>query len=178
MWPFECIGPNGQTYLHNDNWKQFLKEREAEYPHNWDHRRAIVTLCQSRDKFRQIPGVTELTTLNKMEDGFRVIFQPYPAHLRTGIDHDAQDPSFNVFIEDGHFDGEEVKLFSTGHEFFPSNQFTCWNDDKPERFALWRGKYWRVWSVVGGGIGAEEPPSPQPRQEKKVEYRSIDDEWQ
>jgi hypothetical protein len=176
MWPFECTGPNGQIYLHNDNWKQFLKDRDAEYPHNWNHRRALLTLCQPRDKFLDLPGVSDITTLNKMEDGFRVIFEPYPAHLRTGIDPDANDPSYNLFIEDGHANGEEVKLFSTDY-VFPTAQFLLWGEDKPERFAYWRGKYWRIWSVVGGGIGTVEPPKPQPK-EVKFTYRSVDDEWE
>ena len=178
MWPFECIGPNGQTYLHNDNWKSFVKEREKEHPHNWNHRRAVLTLCQARDTLRDIPGVTENTNLNKLEDGFSVIFQPYPAHLRTGIDPDGLDPSFNIFVEDGHCQSEEMKLFSTGLYFFPNNAFLCFGDGKPERFAFFRGKYWRVWSVVGGGIGAAPPPEAPPLvKEEKVNLRSIDDDW-
>ena len=176
MWPFECIGPDGQIYLHNDNWKTFLKERDSEYPHNWEHRRAILTLCLPRDEFRQIPGVTDNTVLNFKDDELSTIFQPYPAHLRTGSNPDGKE-SFNLIVEDGHINplGELLVLFSTGDSFFDFDPF----EGKPERFAYWRNKYWRVWTATGGGIGVHPPPVKRDLKPKPVpQYRSLDDEWQ
>lgn len=184
MWPFECIGPNGQTYLHNDNWKAFVKERELEYPHNWEHRRAVLTLCFPRENFMDIPGVTEFTTIQLKEEGFSTIFEPYPAHLRTRSDSDATEdgPSLNLFIEDGHIHplGKPVVLFSTGYYFFNSGvgSMLLGSGSKPERFALYDGKYWRVWTVSGGGYGTAQPPlKRQPPPKRRIYGRSIDDEW-
>lgn len=177
MWPFECVGPNGQTYLHNDNWRAFLKEREVEYPHNWEHRRALLTLCMPSGTLDDIPGVTEDTIINQVENDFSTIFQPFPAHLRTGIDPDGRLDSWNIFVEDQHYKplGEPIVLFSTSHEFFPSYYTSL--IARPERFALFRGKYWRVWSVTGGGLGSAAPPVPPKKVELKPQYRSLDDDW-
>ena len=178
MWPFECVGPNGQTYLHNDNWEKFVKERDQEYPHNWNHRRAILTLFCPRNTFRELPGVTEETALNAIEDNYSVIFQAYPAHLRTTYDPDANEESLNVFIEDGqsNFAGEKIFLFSSSYYFFP---LACsfGFGERPERFAKFRDKYWRVHGVRGGGLGSAEPPPPPPKPDKKVCLRSLDDDW-
>lgn len=179
MWSFECIGPNGQTYLHNDNWEKFIKEREQEYPHNWNHRRAVLTLFAPRPTFREIPGVNAETALNTVESNYSLIFQPYPAHLRTGYDPDAREESWNVFIEDGHANplGEKVTLFSTGCYFFPSSNVLDFGS-RPERFVKFRDKYWRVHGIRGGGLGASEPPPPPPKPDKKVCLRSLDDDWE
>jgi len=175
MWPFEHIGPNGQTYLHNDNWKKFLEEREAEYPHNWNHRRALITLCMPRSRFKDIPGVTDETAIDHLEGDFSAIFQPFPAHLRTGVDPDAKEPSWNLFIEDGHSKPiEPIYLFTTGSAFFTLGLY-MWGNGKAERFAFFQNKYWRVWQVSGGGIGVAKPPPP-PKVKKPV-YRSLDDDW-
>lgn len=178
MWPFECVGPNGQTYLHNDNWAAFVNEREVEHPHDWNHRRGLLTLCMPRNTFKEIPGVTSETHLNYKEDDFSTIFQPYPAHLRTGVDPDGHEESFNVFVEDGQVCGEPLTLFSTGAWFFPNSVGMMIFGGKPERFARFRGKFWRVWSASGGGIGVEPPPEPmQPKLEPKPLLRSVDDDW-
>ncbi len=172
MWPFECIGPNGQTYLHNDNWKQFIKEREIEYPHDWGHRRALITLCSPRKSFCELPHVTVFTTLNYIEDGFSLIFEPYPAHMRTGSDPDGNEESWNVFIEDGV--GEKITLLSTSISFWP-NPYRPFETDV---FAFFRDKYWRVLNLQGGGLGVTPPPAlPKPPEKKKMEYRSLDDDW-
>ncbi len=136
MWPFECVGPDGLTYLHNDNWKSFVEERATEYPHDWNHRRSLLTLCFPRDNFKDVPGVTDATVINLKEEGFSTIFQPYPAHHRSGFDPEGKEPSYNLFVEDGHVAplGDPIVLFSTGCFFFPVDSIL--GHYRPERFAF------------------------------------------
>ena len=175
MWSFECVGPDGQTYLHLDNWNKFILDRNLEYPHNWNHHRAILTLCTPRANFDEIPGVTQDTFMTYIEKNYSTIFIPYPAHVRTGVDPNSEEESWNVFVEDNHINplGEKVLLYSTTNYFFGSYNFA----EKPQRFAAFRGKYWLVLSVRGGGLGvAEPPPDPVVKKPQKI-YRSLDDDF-
>lgn len=188
MWPFECIGADGKVYLHADNWKRFLNDRYQEYPHNWLHRRGVVSITMPRGRMEDLPGYQG--NIACVEKDFSVIFQPFPAHTHTEYDPEGRE-SWNLIIEDKHRRprlGEDVILFSTGQQFFGNSRsygaWAIWLEDDT-RFAYFRGKYWKVVSVEGGHFGSLPPPphekaeeSPAPSPSSRAQFRSIDEVWE
>lgn len=185
MWPFEYVDNDGKVCLDGAKWGKFIEERSVEYPHNWNHRRALLTLAVPRNNMKDVPGYEG--KISCVEKDFSVIFQPYPGHLRTGYDPDGTE-SWSLFIEDRHARprlGEDVILFSAEQSFFHGRHFggNWLLGEEIFRCAYFRGKYWRVATVNGGGYGPEPPPPHErietpPERPSKLAFRNIDEDWE
>lgn len=152
-WPFKHIGPDGKTYLHIDNWQAFRDEIENRSDHTWRHRRLFLNLHTPKQKLRHL-GVPN-SRVGAVYDYFKVIYEPYPAWVRTEDDPDAMLPSWNLFIEDGHKNtpAEQITLFSTLYDFGSGIPTTV----EGVLFAFFRNDYWIVDDVHDYGIGTFPP---------------------
>lgn len=185
-WPFEHY-QDGETFLHTTNWLSFKRHKESgtEYPHNWLHRRLFIQLHSPRNWINQIPlpednslslfhptrQLNQPYQINYVSDDWSVIFDPYPAFVRTRDDPHGNQPSFHLWLEDKHQKptyGEPVTLFSTG---------TTLNAGTDYIYACFRDLYWYVESFHDYGLGVKQPPIEEIRKvgTKKKLYRSIDD---
>ena len=193
MWPFEHH-EDGQSHLHIDNWSNFKRHKESgdEYPHNWLHRRLFVQLHSPRPTIREVPlpepeednvwtivwtGVTQLRRINQnrvincVSADWSVIYEPYPAFVRTVHDKDGHSPSYHLWLEDKHPQptyGEPVNLFCTGVNLTNVNE---------NIFAFFRNSYWLVSEFKDYGMGTKRPHLDELQRvgTKKRLYRSIDD---
>lgn len=156
-WSFKHIGPDGQTYLHNDNWEYFRRELESREDHNWHHRRAFMTLHTPRKRLATLPGYNEdIMCINTVLEDFCLIYEAYPAWFRTEKDPTAAQDSWSIFIENGHkkTPGEPVILFSTG---YGTDLVRPLYGITPTIYALFRNKYWLTDNIHDYGIGSFSP---------------------
>lgn len=180
-WPFEHH-QDGQVFLHMNNWADFKRHKDsgAEYPHNWLHRRLFVQIHSPRADLKQVPIPIEEGSLfvrnssrkiNCVSDDWSVIFEPYPAFVRTTSDLNGNQPSWHIWLEDKHQKptyGEPMTLFSTGMNLGSGHD---------NLFAFFRDAYWYVEQFHDYGLGTKRPQIEELCRvgTKKRLYRSIDD---
>ena len=140
MFPFECIGPDGRTYFHFDNWGRFLAQRQQEYPPTIDHRRYELTLIYPRlrleEVFTPIGPVTH-HDIHFHSNEWSTIFDVYPAHCFTADG----DNSVKIIVEEGHVNpwGAPVTIMSDDVAPFDNNN---------RNFVYFQGKYWKILNSV------------------------------
>lgn len=161
-WPFKHIGPDGKTYLHDDNWAYFRKEIEARGDHNWHHQRIFLKLFNPANGVSLLPGYNGDTYfMRSVFDDFCVVYEPFPAWVRTEQDPDALEPSWNLFIENGHkkTPGEPIILFSSMNVLFPFY-------GEAVVYAYFRDKYWLTADMKDYGIGTFPPTNTEEKRRR------------
>lgn len=182
-WEFEHWD-NGKLYLHNDRWAEFKAriEKEGAYPHNWDHRRIFFHLHTPRKSLDDVPAPGDKDLKYKIEDvdnSWSVIYEPYPAFTRTEYDPEGWLPSWHIWAEDKHTDGEQISILTTGSiDADPSDSLLISFSLRQRRknvFALFRGQFWKLTEYQEYGIGPNAPPK---KTKKKTPRRSIFDSFE
>jgi hypothetical protein len=168
MWIFEHWD-NGKVYLHNQRWGQFFKniEENGDYPHNWDHTRFFCQIHSPRNDIGDLPNIKNKKVAYKFT--YNVIYQPYPAFVRTELDPEGWLPSWHIWSEDNHPVGysEEISflnLSSSNNIYFIHDSHTVVN---------FHDKFWLVESYVNYGVGPHRPPVPPKKNKSFIRPRSI-----
>lgn len=151
-YPFECIGPDGKTHFHFQEWGKFVAKLFNQYPIKTGHQRAEIELIFPCAALHEVychwsPFTGQEIHSNPAADlrgawachcidaDWSLIFDAYPSYSVPG------DPngSCRFLAEKGHKNplGEKLVLMSTA---------TMLNNDHANRFAFFRGKYWKVLS--------------------------------
>ena len=173
-WEFEHWD-NGKVYLHLERWEAFRKNVEKYgyegYLHDWNHNRIFCNLHTPRENLLDVPAEGDEGYKHKIShvSDYRVIFQPFPAFVRTGHDPEAWLESWNIWAED-QGEGEPLSILTTVEKWKPQK------DDgfiyirmgairDVNTFASFRGMFWLVDALHYYGIGPNPPP---PKKKKKV----------
>lgn len=141
MWPFECIGSDGRTYFHFDNWGRFLSQKQREYPAPIDHRRYELTLIYPRLRLEEVftpVGPVSHHDIHYHSNDWSTVFDVYPAHCFTADG----DNSIKIIIEEGHVDpwGEPVTVMSENEDGAFDNNY--------RNFVYFRGRYWKILNAI------------------------------
>ena len=179
-WEFEHWD-NGKVYLHNERWENFrenIKRYGNGYPHNWDHKRILLQLHSPRNLLYDVPapGEERLKYMIESKEEWTTIYQSYPAFIRTKHDPEGWLPSWHIYAEDNHKDGEVVCLLQTGPIYTTIKDFYILGTPATNLFASFRGQFWSVKIVEEMGIGSASPPKPPPK--IKLKNRSIFDSFE
>jgi len=142
MQEFEIVGEDGRTYLHYDNWQRWRNERLREY--DYGNIRYDIELCHPRDHLRDTPidhnphpfGQDGWTCYYR-SDNWSTIYGVYDAHrhdlgeesLRMLVEHDLEEPW-----------GERIEIWCTSNRI----EQEPWGHTPANRFALFRGRFWKV----------------------------------
>ena len=149
MKPFETVGPDGRTYLHYDNWERWRNERLSEYHCPQGQYRFDIELITPRDRLEDVPvernphGFSHTPTVDSHYcyyncSDWSTIYGVHDAHK-----HDVDGPSLRMLIESGCPEplwGERIRLLSN----FTYIAEEPWGMNVPNKFAYFRGQYWRV----------------------------------
>lgn len=183
-WSFEHWN-DGKVYLHNDKWEAFRKQVEKNglvhglkgnyhLPHDWNRTRVFCRLHTPRAYITDLPAPGDTNFKYRIEsiEEWAVIFEPFPAWVRTDEDPEASLPSWHLWAENGH-DGERLAIISTGHIYEPpkSDGLVPFMLSKVERnhFAAFQGMFWKIDGFVNYGLG----PNPPKKKPKVKTTRSI-----
>lgn len=177
-WEFEHWD-NGKVYLHNERWAEFrekVKKHGNGYPHNWNHKRILLQLHSPRDNLIDVPASGEKGLSHRIEsyEEWTMIYQSYPAFVRTEHDPEGWLPSWHIYAEDNHKEGEAVCLLKTGSIYSTFDIFLLMPTPK-NLFASFRDQFWNVTIIENIGIGPFEPPKPP---KSKMKHRSIFDSFE
>lgn len=172
-WEFEHWD-NGKVYLHEERWQAFRKNLEKNgngYPHNWLHERILVRLHSPRDNIHDVPcpGMEHLKyKVEDYDDSWSVVYQPFPAFMRTAEDPEGWLPSWNIWAENRHVDplGEKLTLITTGDIFDRGDGLISFGRRVKNIFANFQNKFWRVDQYHNYGIGPNPPPPPPPKKKR------------
>jgi hypothetical protein len=186
-WEFEHWD-NGRVYLHNERWKKFREniEKNGWYPHNWNHNRIFVQIHTPRDVLQDVPCAGNdgyKHKVERVEDFWSVVYEPYPAFARTEHDPEGWCPSWHLWAEDGHINphSEQLTLIWTGHIWAPKdpNIIQIQFHREANLFARFQGKFWRVQDYWHYRIGPNPPPPGEVKlKKKKLMPRDIFEEFQ
>lgn len=140
---FECLGPDGRIYLHQDRWRQWRSERLTEYPCPEGHWRFDLELTDPRDILENVP-ITHNPHTNYSGhtcfyecDDWSTIWGVHNAYR-----YETGHYSYRILVESGHQHpwGERIKLLSTSSGIVTES----WGRNPQNTFAYFRGYYWNV----------------------------------
>ena len=178
-WAFEHWD-NGKVYLHEQRWNDFRKDVEKTglgYLHNYNHNRIFCRIYTPRDRIEDLPAIG-LPDLKYKVEGFNkwnVIYQPYPAFVRTNEDPEGWLPSWNLWSEDNNT-GDELLIFHTGN-ISRVDDIYSFGITIRNYFVSFQGKFWLMDNYKHYGIGPHSPPPPAPKV-KKLCPRSIFEDFE
>lgn len=164
---------DGKVYLHQDNWNRFKQniENGGDYPHNWDHSRIFLKLDAPRKLIKDVP-VGGLT-VQSADTSYSIIYEPFPAFVRSEEDPEGWLPSWHIFAENNHIKPMYAKPFTilTLSKIGTSMKGYQW----PETVdvAFFDNLYWRISDYKNYDLGPNPPPK---KNKKKKRYRDIFDE--
>lgn len=165
---FETIGPDGKTYLHNDNWYHWRDDRLVQYPCPSGHYRFDIEIGHPRDRLEDVPVERNPHSLGGygphqcfyVSDNWSTIFGVHEAHR-----HDIDGPSHRLLVESGCSEpvwGERVRMMSTSSWI----QDEPWGRNVPNKFVHFRGQFWRIlkWDFLNEwtSIRDDRPIPPNP----------------
>jgi hypothetical protein len=144
MKEFETIGPDGRVYLHYQNWERWRADRMNQYPCPEGHYRFDIELTHPRLTLAEVPvehnphhGGYGPHACFYACDNWSTIFGVHDAHLA------GPGESLRMLVESGCPEpiwGERMLLLSTSSAIITEP----WGWGIPNRFARFRGCYWRV----------------------------------
>jgi hypothetical protein len=180
-WPFEHWD-NGKVYLHNERWEEFRKNVDKYgqgYPHNWNHTRLFVCLHTPRDSIMDLPAPGDPDLKHRIEshEEWTMIYEPYPAFVRTHDDPEGWLPSWHMWAEDNHVGGESLSILHTGNIYKQSDDGLIRRRFTSNHFAAFRCQFWNMQTYVNLGVGPNEPPKKKPKS-KLLMPRSIFDPFE
>jgi len=167
QWEFEHWD-NGKVYLHIEKWNNFKLNVEKNgyngYKHDWNHKRIFCNIHTPRKNLIDLPAIGEDSKKHKIEDveEWTLIYDPFPAFSRTVSDPEGWLPSYNLWAEDNHKDGESVHILTsipTGDIFYSPRNY----------FVLFRDMFWMLNYYEEYGFGSHKPP----KKKKENLVRSI-----
>lgn len=146
MKEFECIGPDGRTYLHNDNWLKWRHERFLQYPCPQGKFRFDITISKemSSDRLETVPTFRNPhafhgTTLLRPTDCY---YECNDWSTIYGI-HENGHNELRMLIESGNPDpvwGEKITFYSTSSWI---NQ-EPWGRNSPNMFVKLGNRFYLV----------------------------------
>ena len=105
-----------------------------------------------------------------------MIYEPFPAFVRTEHDPEGWLPSWNLYLEDNHSKEklEELTILETDHIFaLPESKWSILRVTRDTNlFAYFREHYWIVTDFKNYQTGH----CPPEKKKKKKKYRSLFDE--
>lgn len=142
--PFECLGDDGRVYIHQDNWRVWRDRQCQHYPRPPGRSRFDVEIAHPRNRLGDVPAERNPHSLG----GFCRHTCFYSCRDWSSIFgvHTTEFSGHRMVVESGHHDpvwGERVRLMSTSGRLLDEP----WGTNPPNRFAYFRGKYWRVTSL-------------------------------
>jgi hypothetical protein len=184
---------NGKVYLHRDRWEAFRANIEKHgaynpgfdepYLHYWNNERIFLCLHTPRASIFDLPAIGEPDLKYKIESHseYKVIYQPYPAFMRTEDDPESWLPSWNLWAESNQKNGEDLGILYTGEIFRKEKAlFTAYGlgsqTTRKNQFAVFRNQFWLIKDYYDYGYGSH--PMPKPRKKKVLSPRSIYDSFE
>jgi len=175
-WDFEHWD-NGKVYLHNERWLEFRNNVDKYgngYPHNWNNNRIFVCLSNPHDSMYDLPAVgdVDLKYIIESHEEWKMVYEPYPAFIRSENDPEGWLPSWHMWAED-RSSGEPLTIFETGYAFHNNPHSFFLSKTIRNKFASFRNQFWNVLEFNKLGIGVHPPPQPPLKSPKKLTARSI-----
>lgn len=183
-WEFEHWD-NGKVYLHEDRWSEFRKNVEKtglDHPHNWNNSRIFCRLHTPRKYITELPALGDEDLKYKIShhESWRMIYQPFPAFVRTNEDPEGWLPSWHLWGED-HSKGDEITFLQTNHIFKHTNDSKMimigFTPAIRNTFVSFQGQFWLVDNIHKYGIGPNPPPPSKQKKKNKISARSIFEEF-
>lgn len=184
-WEFEHWD-DGKVYLHEERWEEFRKNVDKYgqgYPHNWNHNRFFICIHTPRDSILDLPARGEdglkhqIATVQEL----KMIYESYPAFIRTDHDPEGWLPSWHMWAEDKYVNGESISILTSVNIFWKGDDpnYISFRRIQHNVFAKFRNQFWNVKFVNPLGIGPNEPPEPPIKKKPKLLLpRSIFDSFE
>lgn len=177
-WEFEHWD-NGKVYLHEERWKKYVEDLQNDGTHYNTRNRILIRLINPRKNLQDVPVPGDDDYKHKItyKEDWNLIYQPFPAFMRTDIDPEGWSPSWNLFADDNDHYAEKFQILNTGPIHKKHQSFMYIGESTAVNvFAFFRDEFWSVIYRKELGLGAY--PEPPKQKKTKLQPRSVFDEFE